>query len=234
MFNLIGLGLNLKSISTEALEVIKKCKQVYLENYTVDFPYTDKELGLFLEKEITLLNREQVESETFIEKAKKQDIAFLVYGDSLSATTHISLILKCKKEKIPYKIFHNSSILTAIGETGLQLYKFGKTASMPNWINNYKPDSFMEIIKNNLKIKAHTLLLVDIGLGIEKAKSQLLEALDKYDIRLDKILLCEQLGINTKIYYSTIKNLPNSVKLPYCFIIPSDLHFTEKEFLEKN
>ena len=38
MLYLIGLGLNEKSISLEGLEAVKKCKKVYLEGYTVDFP----------------------------------------------------------------------------------------------------------------------------------------------------------------------------------------------------
>ena len=36
---LIGLGLNMKSITREGREAIDKCKKIYLENYTVDFPY---------------------------------------------------------------------------------------------------------------------------------------------------------------------------------------------------
>ena len=39
MLYLIGLGLNEKGISLEGLEVIKKCRKVYLEEYTVNFPY---------------------------------------------------------------------------------------------------------------------------------------------------------------------------------------------------
>jgi len=42
-FYLIGLGLDLKSISVDALDIIKKCKKVYLEDYTVDFPYKNQE-----------------------------------------------------------------------------------------------------------------------------------------------------------------------------------------------
>ena len=44
MLYLIGLGLNEKSLSKEAIEIIKRCKKVYLEDYTVDFPYTHQAL----------------------------------------------------------------------------------------------------------------------------------------------------------------------------------------------
>ena len=39
MLYIIGLGLNFDGISKFGLGVVKKCKKVYLENYTVDFPY---------------------------------------------------------------------------------------------------------------------------------------------------------------------------------------------------
>jgi len=232
MFYLIGLGLNLKSISAEALDALVKCDKIYLENYTVDFPYDIKDLKKVIKKEVIELNRENVEKEEFLNETKKRDIALLVYGDALSATTHISLILKCKKEKIQYKVFHNASVLTAISETGLQLYKFGKTASMPAWKENYKPDSFMEIVLNNQKIKAHTLILVDIGLNLADALGELKISAEKYNVNLDKIILCSQLGVENKVIYAKIDKMPKSIKQPFCFIIPSGLHFTEKEFLE--
>jgi len=80
-FYLIGLGLNLKSISVEALQEVQKCRQVYLESYTADFPYTKKELELFIKKQIISLNRQEVENENFINDAKKNDVALLVYVD---------------------------------------------------------------------------------------------------------------------------------------------------------
>ena len=48
---------------------------------------------------------------------------------------------------------------------------------MPTWKDNWKPDSFLEIVKQNQSIQAHTLLLVDIALDLEKTKSQLKEYL---------------------------------------------------------
>ena len=48
MLYIIGLGLNVKGITKEGLDAIKRCKKVYLENYTVDFPYTIHQLNLEL------------------------------------------------------------------------------------------------------------------------------------------------------------------------------------------
>jgi len=181
------------------------------------------------------LNREKVEDESIIEKAKSQNISLLVYGDALSATTHIQLILACKKQKVPYQIYHNASILTAIAESGLQLYKFGKTASMPNWAEHTnKPTSFINYVKQNQSIKAHTLLLTDIGLEIKPTIDQLEQSAKKENLELPtKIIVIQEAGTpNQKIFYDTPTNLKEQkVEMPFALIIPSELHFTEEEFL---
>ena len=235
--NLIGLGLNLNSISAEALETIKSSNKIYLENYTVNFPYPIKDLEKTISKKITPLDRAKVEDESIIKEAKSQNISLLVYGDSLSATTHIQLILAAKKQKIPYKIFHNASIMTAIAETGLQLYKFGKTASMPNWEEHTnKPTSFINYIKQNQSIDAHTLLLTDIGLELKDALNQLDQSSKKESLKLpNKIITISNADTpNQKIFYDTPKNLSNKkIKMPFALIIPTKLHFIEEEAIEE-
>jgi len=233
VFYLIGLGLNEKSISLEAVEALEESEIVYLENYTVDYPYNIKDFEKIIGKSVVELGRKEVEEEGFLNDARKKDIALLVYGNPLSATTHISLILACKKQKIKYRIIHAESILTAIAETGLQLYKFGKTASMPRWQKSFEPDSFLDIIRDNLKIGAHSLLLTDIGLSNKSAMGQLKIACDKKEMKLDKIIICSQVGKNTKIYYDSIENLEKKkIDMPFCIIIPAGLHYLEQEALD--
>ena len=233
MFYLIGLGLDLKSISVEALEVCRKADKIYIENYTVDFPYDVESLEKVLGKRIILLSRIMVENEKFVEEAKNRDVVLLVYGSPLIATTHISLILKCKKEKIEYRVFHNASIFDAICETGLQVYKFGKTASLPKWQENFKPKSFVEIVKLNKAIKAHTLMLVDMGLSFHEALEQLKTAFRGKNTKLGKLVICSRIGTEeSKIYYDYIENLMGAeIYPPFCIIIPSELHFIEGEAL---
>jgi diphthine synthase len=237
VFYLIGLGMNLKSISVDALDVLRGCDDIYLENYTVNFPYTKEQLEKNLGVEIKELCRRKVEDESILENAKDKKIVLLVYGDTLSATTHIQLIISCKKQGIKYKIFHNSSILTTIAESGLSLYKFGKTASMPNWKEHTnKPTSFMKYISENLFINAHTLLLTDIGLGLTDAIKELKEASEKEKVKLpEKIIIISNAGTEKqKIFYDLIEKLKSKkVDMPFCIIIPSELHFLEEEGLVK-
>jgi len=236
-FYLIGTGMNANSIGADALQILKTCDKVYLENYTVNFPYPIEELEKTYDIKIEELARAKVEDESVLEEAKTSEVALLVYGDSLSATTHTQLILEAKKQKIPYKVFHNASIMTAVAETGLQLYKFGKTASMPNWKEHTnQPTSFMNYIKENQSIKAHTLLLTDIGLEIRGAIAQLTESSEQTKIKVpEKIIACSNAGTeNQKIFYDTLNKIQESkVKMPFCLIIPSELNHMEQEAIEE-
>jgi len=231
MLYLIGLGLDVKGISKYGLETAKRCKRVYLENYTVEFPYSEGELKNTIGKKIIPADREKVESLDIVDEARKMDVALLVYGSPLTATTHISLLQEAKKCGVKYKVIYNASILDAVAETGLQVYKFGKIASMPE----FEADSFMEVIKKNQSINAHSLVLIDIGLKFEKVLERLEKASEKHKIKLNKILVCSRLGAkNSKIIYKNIEELKEyeNIRNPYCIIIPSKLHFLEKEILE--
>jgi len=233
MLFIIGLGLNENGISREGMQILEKCKKIYLEGYTVDFPYKFDDLNLG-KKKIIKLGRSEVESDRLLKEAKSTSVALLVYGSPLFATTHISLILDAEKEGVKTKIIYSASIFDAIAETGLQLYKFGKTTSMPIWTEKYKPD-FLQYVKENKNINAHSLILIDIGLKFENALKQLEENAEKEGVKFEKILICSSLGTDkARIYYSDFENLrKKNAKAPFCFIIPGELHFLEKEAVER-
>jgi len=238
MLYLIGLGLDKKDLSVGAKEILKKCKKVYLENYTNVFPYSVKVLEGVLGKKVIKADRKTVEEKTpFIEEAKKQNIALVVSGDPLSATTHIDILLRCKKRGVKTKVFHAPSILTAVAETGLQLYKFGKTGSIAKWhLPSFRPESFYDVVKENLANGAHTLLLLDIGLSVNEALSYLESIAKTKDGWLQDyhLVVCEKMGTDKqKITVGPI-DLLNGKKfaLPAAIIVPGQLHFVEKEFLD--
>jgi len=242
MLYLIGLGLNENGISIEGKEALKSCKKIYLEGYTVDFPYSIEMLEKSLGKKLEMLERAHVESDKIINEAKKENVALLVYGSPLFATTHLSLLMDAKKNKIGAKVIYAASVFDALAETGIQLYKLGKITSMPAWKKNFTPDSFMDIVGENQSIKAHSLILVDIGLGILDALHQLKVSARNKKIKLGKIIICTRLGTKeSKIYYDTLENLmikaededeSQEIEPPFCLIMPSELHFIEKESVE--
>lgn len=236
MLYLIGLGLSWKDLSLKALEVLQKCDKIYLENYTSVSDFSKLQLERLLGKKIEVLNRKQVEEvKPFL---KHDTAALLIYGDPLAATTHIEFLNKAK-------VIHAPSILTAVAETGLQLYKFGKTASIPIPEKNFKPESFYDILEENQKIGAHTLFLLDLRpeedefLSIKQAIGILFNIEKKRKLNLfranTKCIACARLGQSTQlIKYGTAKRLQkiNFGKPPYCLIVPGKLNFKEKEFLE--
>jgi diphthine synthase len=234
MFYLIGLGLNEHGISKEGLLAVSACKKVYFENYTVDFPFTAHQVEEVIGKKVVPADREKVEDLSIVDEAKKLNVALLVYGSPLSATTHITLVNECRASGVKYRIIYAASIFDAVAETGLQIYKFGKTASMPAWQKNFEPDSFMDTVKDNLKMGAHSLMLIDIGLDFQRALKQLELSAIKHGIKLDKLVVCQALGTrNSKITYRTLEELHefSGVSKPYCIIIPGKLHFVEEDVI---
>jgi diphthine synthase len=237
MLYLIGLGLELEGISKKGFEIAKRCKRVYLEKYTVDFPYSMKDIEEVLGKKITPAERMFVESMEIIDESKRMDVALLVYGSPLTATTHIALLQEAKRCRVKVEVIYSASILDAVAQTGLQLYKFGKIASMPKWDieKNFVPDSFIKVIQENLSINAHTLLLIDIGMKFEEAMRQLKVSIEKNGLEIGKLVVCQALGTKRKkIIYKNFHEFENEdVRKPYCIIIPGKLHFMEKEVLEE-
>ena len=79
-----------------------------------------------------------------IKEAKSSNVALLVYGSPLFATTHMSIVLDAEKMGVRVKVIYSASVLDGVAETGLQLYKFGKTASMAK-----QESDFLKYVEEN-------------------------------------------------------------------------------------
>lgn len=243
----IGLGLSTeKDITLRGLEAIKNCDKIYLENYTSLLQCSVEELEKLYEKKIILANRELSEqgADHIVEEAKTTDVAFLVVGDPFSATTHTELLKQAFHFGVPIKVINNASILTAVGITGLQLYKFGKTTSIPFLEDYSQLETPYNVIKENQSLELHTLCLLDLRpeenkfLTINKAL-EILENIEKrkkgkmiYDHFL--VVGCARLGCADFIVKAgTVAELKkvDFGQAPYCLIIPGKLHFAEEEML---
>jgi diphthine synthase len=244
MLYVISLGLSFKDLSIKSLELLKKCSEVYLENYTSASDFSIKQLEKLIGKNIRVLDRDYVEVvKPFFKNAKNRNVALLIYGDALSATTHIEILQSAKKKKIKVEITHSSSILTAVAETGLSLYKFGKTASIPFWQEHFKPESFFDIYSDNQKIQAHTLFLLDLKpeldsfMNVKQAIETLLIVAKKKKSKLftEKTFCigCSQLGTDKQIIkFGTAKQLMSKkFGSPACLIVPSNISDYEMEAL---
>ncbi len=236
MLTLIGLGLNdEKDISVKGLEFLKNSDQAYIETYTNIWRGNLGELERMAGKEIVELERGKVESDFLIELAREKNVCLLVPGDPLSATTHYDLVHRARNAGIPVRIIHSSSVFTAVAETGLHLYKFGRTATIPYPRRGYRPLSFIDAVLDNLEKGMHTLLLVDtvpeMNPGI--AFSLLREASEEKGLDIGKVLLCMDLGGKSDIRYVELSNPPEDFSLPFCIIVPGKLHFTEESAIRQ-
>lgn len=163
---LIGLGLcNEKDITVRGLEYIKQSDYIYMEYYTSILGINSTKLEEYYGKKIILADREMIEigfDKEILEKAKSSKVSLLVVGDPFSATTHIDLYLRCIHEGVKVEVVNNASILNSIGITGLSLYRFGETVSIPFFTEKWRPYSFYDKICRNYNNDLHTLILLDI------------------------------------------------------------------------
>ena len=236
---MIGIGLgDEKDITVKGLEIVKKADYVYLENYTSKLNCDVAKLEMLYGQKIILANRDLVENKNeIIDNAKDENVAFLVIGDVFGATTHIDLFQRAKAKNIPVKIIHNASILTAVGETGLELYKVGKTTSIP--FDNKNVTSPIDAFNENYKLGLHTLFLLDL----DPEKNKFMDVNEAIDYLVKKGadenslgVACCALGSNKQIIkVGKLKDLKEKKfnEYPQCLIIPGKLHFIEEEFLEQ-
>ncbi len=245
---LIGIGLSdEKDITIKGLEVVKNCEKAYLEDYTSLLQVSVSDLEKGYGKKIILANRNLSEqgADQIIKEAKIKNIAFLVIGDPFSATTHIGLFKQARLAGIEVKVINNASVLTAIGITGLQLYKFGKVTSIPFIEEHPHLETPYNILKENRNNGAHTLFLLDLKPEEKKFMTinQALETLEviekrkKEKIITDDLLVmgCARLGSEDCLIragkFKEAKKI-NFGAPPHCLIIPGKMHFMEEEMLK--
>ncbi len=243
MLYLIGLGLrDEKDMPLKALEALQKSAAVYIELYTSRWFGSLEAVEKLAGKPVKEAGREFVESLQIVKEAASRDVALLVPGDPLAATTHFELLAEARKSGVPVKVVHSSSIFTAIAETGLQSYKFGRTTSVTFPRANFNPSSPYETIAENKKAGMHTLVLLDVQPPSYMTIREALEILLKHEDclgkgvlgRESKVIAAAELGGDPVILYDTIENLirKDLKKVPAVIVVPGNLNFKEEEALE--
>lgn len=236
--NLIGIGLgDEKDITLKGLELVKKSDIVYLENYTSKLNCNISKLEKLYGKKIILADRDLVENKyEIVNNALKKEVSLLIIGDVFSATTHADIAKRAIDKKIKVNIVHNASVLTAVGSTGLSLYNFGKTTSIP--FDNKNVVSPIKVFEENKKLGMHTLFLLDLKPDEDKFMSvnEAIEYLLRNKIDENTLAVaCCALGSEKQIIkFAKLKDLKNKKfdAYPQCLIIPGKMHFMEEEFLE--
>jgi len=239
--SLISIGLYDEfDLSLRALKESRECDLLYAELYTTRLSTDIERLSRRIGKNVDSLKRSGLEEESdrILLEAEEKHIGILVGGDCLSATTHISLILDAKRRGIDARVIHGSSIFTAIAETGLSIYKFGGTVTLP-LPDRGSVDSVTRTIRENREWGLHTLILLD--LDIEKGRYL------KISGGLDRLLESDEfppetlvvgvarLGSKNQMIRAESAYLLRETEFavpPHAIVVPGKLHFLEEKALE--
>jgi diphthine synthase len=167
MLTFVGLGLYDKTdISKKGMLCIRNADCVFLECYTSRLMGSSREeLSAFYEKPVFPLFREEVEQhpDRLLDCAKTENVVFLCAGDPMVSTTHTDLRMRAAAMGIRTVIVHAASISSAAcGLSGLQNYRFGKSCSLPFPEKNWFPATPVDVIAQNLSLRLHTLVYLDI------------------------------------------------------------------------
>lgn len=155
-----------KDISLKGAEAARSCDEVFAEEYTSTLMGSGwNDVEEVLGREVRVLSREELEEKDLVVEAavSGKDVAFLVVGDPLTATTHQEVRVRALEQDIPVEIIFGASIATAVPAlTGLSWYKFGRTVTIPYTDLGQPPASPYEQAAGNLAAGLHTLILLDI------------------------------------------------------------------------
>jgi diphthine synthase len=247
MLYLVGLGLHDEGdMSLKGLEALKKSERVYFESYTSHFNGSLKSLSKLCGKEIVPLDRGDLEERPQENVLKPGEVSLLVLGDPLVATTHSDLLLRAQKLGITVKVIHSSSIYSGMAETGLQIYKFGRTITVAYPEGSYFPTSPYDFLVENRLRGLHTLCLLDVKaqenryMTVPEAIGLLLRMEEeKRQGQFQKDTSCVGVarlgGDDAVIRYGTAEKLMKEEfgGPPHILIVPGKLHYVEEEMLER-
>jgi diphthine synthase len=249
MLLFVGLGLyDEKDISLRGLEAVRAADAVYAEFYTSRLMGASVEkLQSLYGREVHLLSRQDVEGDpAFLEEARKMDVAFLVGGDPMVSTTHLDLRLRALEMGIKTKVIHSSSIITAVsGLTGLQNYRFGRSATIPfPYLARGKrmvPETPYLVLKENLARNLHTMLFLDIQDERYMTVNEGAELLLEMEKNAGDLVLQGQVGIgiaragsdDAAVKADLLSNLKGrDFGGPlHIMVVPAKLHFMEAKAL---
>jgi diphthine synthase len=246
----VGIGIGgYKGISLEAIDVLKKCETIFIEQFTSSISETDLQgLGSLFGHQPKPVQRWFVEDgREILEAAKSREVALVTYGDPLMATTHNELRERAARNSIKSVVLHSASgIFSAIGETGLHVYKFGRMVTMMS-----EPQSAISVygtVHENLLAGSHTLILTEYRFeGLEKPffldPKKVLEMLLEVesDHKLGVItpetfaVVASRVGErDQRIISGMLKSLTafDFGLGPHSTIITGSLHFTESDALK--
>lgn len=246
--HLIGTGLgDERSLTLAAVETMKKADIIYFERYTSASCAPLEAYERIAGKRILPAPRALVEDgaeSALILPAKEREVVLLVPGDPLFATTHVWLLGRARELGIRVEVLHNASVFTALAATGLSMYKFGRTVTLPFPWGEAPLDTPYEQLCLNRSVGLHTLVLLDLApdkeryMSIAEAIGILREAEGRHGkgAFAESALLVAAAALGTprqRIVSGTPAELEAAdlAPAPRCLVVPGALSHHEEEAL---
>ena len=253
MLTFVGLGLyDERSITVEGRDAVTEADHVFAEFYTSKLAgATAEELAAYHGVDIEVRDRPGVEQdpEPILDAAETGNIVFLTAGDTMISTTHVDLRLRADGRGIDTRIIHGTTAGSAAASlTGLQNYRFGKATTLPFPYahgSDGVPGSVLETIDTNRNHGLHTLVYLDIKVGIgprgpdpdheeymtaDYAAELLAEELDTVGVAVARAGSPDPVVVAHRL--SSLADRSFGAPL-HLLVIPGDLHVIEHDALSR-
>ncbi|NPA23936.1 MAG: diphthine synthase [Crenarchaeota archaeon] len=250
---IVGAGVYPDYISLRGVEILRKVARAFCELYTspISLETLLKVLRNYVEDidgKIEIISRREIEDEScrrIIEELKKgNDVALLVPGDPMFATTHSAIRIIVRKSGFNCEIVHGVSILNAaVSLLGLSPYRFGPVATVVYPRMGVLPERAYDVVLHNLRNNLHTLLLLDIrDDGGFMTAEEALNILSELEHRRREglfvndrvIIVLERVGFpDQKVHVATFEEARERRygAPPHSIVVPSRLSPVEQDLL---
>jgi diphthine synthase len=137
-------------------------------------------------------------------------------------------------------IVHAASISSAVcGLSGLQNYRFGKSCSLPFPQKNWFPTTPLDVILQNLSLRLHTLVFLDIQeeryMTVPEAVGLLEQMAGQRKAEIPLYVGIARAGSGEPVVRAGTADAIRAVDFGpplHILIIPAELHDMEREYLE--
>ena len=156
------------------------------------------------------------------------------------STTHADLRMRAGAMGIPTAIVHAASISSAVcGLSGLQNYRFGKSCSLPFPRKNWFPTTPVDVIAQNLDLRLHTLVYLDIHedrfMTVPEAVEIIEQIAAKKNLVIPLYVGIARAGSDTpavKAGGASSLKMHDFGKPLHILVVPAELHDMERSYLE--
>ncbi len=153
-------------MTQKAARLVKEADRVYVESYTMPSSQWLLSEARRLRPDAIQAPRRLLEENAhkLLSEARSMLVVVVVAGDPLVATTHRALLSEARRLGIEaIAVPGVSGVCAAKTASGLDYYKYGRTATIPGPWRMVKPYSVVEYTLENMCTGLHTLLLLDVS-----------------------------------------------------------------------